>query len=109
MTVPDWWAAALLGMASFRVYRLIAKDTLLDAPRRWLVGLGKWGQGKPVPSSYREGLVEFLLCAWCLGFWITLAWWGAWQAWPHGTLVAAAPFAISAGVGLIAQLDKEDE
>lgn len=108
MKVPDWWTLVLLGGASFRVFRLIAMDTILDKPRGWLVGLGVWKEGMPVPSNYRKGLAEFLVCPWCLGFWVTLAWWLAWQEWSHGALVVAAPFAISAAVGLLAQLDREE-
>lgn len=109
MIVPDWWAAVLLFAASFRVFRLLAKDIILDAPRAWLVGLGKgWVEGRPVPKGYRPKLAEFMLCPWCLGFWITLAWWTAWEQWPQGTSVAAAPFALSAAVGLISKLDQDD-
>lgn len=109
MNVPDWWTLALLGLAAFRIYRLFAKDTILDTPRGWLVGLPPdWEEGRPVPSGYREKVADFLVCPWCLGFWVALAWWGAWQLWPHGTLVAAAPFAISAAVGLISKIDADD-
>lgn len=105
MNVPDWWTLLLLGLAAYRIYRLIAMDTLLDIPRGWLLGLHGWKEGQPVPSGYRSGAAEFLICPWCLGFWVALGWWGAWQLWPHGTLVTAAPFAISTVVGLLAQLD----
>jgi hypothetical protein len=105
MIEASWWTLVLLGLAAYRIYRLLAMDTLLDTPRAWLVGLGGWKEGQPVPRGYRHRIAEFLVCAWCLGFWLSLAWWGAWQQWPHGTLVAAAPFAISAVVGLLAQLD----
>ena len=40
-------------------------------------------------------------CPWCAGFWISLVWWGAFELWPHGTPIAAAPFAISAIVGFL--------
>lgn len=108
MSVPNWWTLILLGGASFRMYRLIAMDTLLDTPRAWLVGLGVWKDGMPIPTTYRKGLAEFITCPWCLGFWITLAWWAAWQGWPHGTLVVAAPLSISAAVGLVAKLDRDE-
>ena len=106
MNVPDWWTLALLGLASYRIYRLIAMDTLLDIPRAWLVRLPPgWRAGMMLPGGYRGQLAEFLVCPWCLGFWVALAWWAAWTQWPHGTLIVAAPFAISAVVGFLAQLD----
>jgi hypothetical protein len=106
MNVPDWWTLILLGLAAYRMFRLIAMDTLLDTPRGWLVRLPPgWREGMALPRGYRSRLAEFLVCPWCLGFWVALAWWGAWQLWPHGVLVVAAPFAISAVVGLVAQLD----
>ena len=99
MNVPQWYALLLLALAAWRIYMLLALDSILDKPRRYVTGLGwEWKEGKPVPKGYREWLAEFIECPYCLGFWVGLAWWGAWQAWPHGTLVVAAPFAISAGI-----------
>lgn len=103
MIVPGWLALALLLGASFRVYRLIAHDTILNRPRKWLVGLGDWKEGDTVPDGYREWLTIWLECPWCCGFWVTVAWWGAFEMWPHGTLVAAAPWAISGAVALVAK------
>lgn len=108
MTTPPIWTSILLFGAAFRIYRLLAKDTILDTPRGKLLGLGKWKPGSPIPAKYREKWAEFLTCPWCLGFWITLAWWGAWQHWPHAIEVASVPLTISAAVGLIAKLDAED-
>jgi hypothetical protein len=108
MSVPGWWAAILLALAAWRTFRLLSKDIILDSLRSRVVGLHGWKEGKPVPPGYRETLGEFLVCPACLGFWLALGWWGAWQVWPHGTLVAATPFALSAIVILIAHLDKED-
>ncbi len=85
--IPNWYAALLLALAAYRVWRLFALDTILDPVRRGLAS-----------GSRRE---EFLTCPFCLGSWIALASWVAWVAWPHGTLVAAAPFAIMAVVGLV--------
>ncbi len=45
---------------------------------------------------------EFLACAFCFGFWVSLAWWLAYIAWPHWSIIVAVPFAISAIVGLVA-------
>lgn len=108
MSVPGWWALVLLALAAFRIFRLVGEDTILDGPRSRLLRLGNWQEGQPVPSAYRAKWAEFITCPWCAGFWITLAWWGAWQVWPHGSLVVAAPLAISALVGLVARLDTGD-
>jgi len=103
MRVPDWYALLLLAFAAFRVYRLIAEDTILDRPRAWILGLSGWQEGKPTPKGYKAKWGEFITCPWCAGFWISLLWWLAWTQWPHVTLVAAAPWAISAVVALIAK------
>jgi hypothetical protein len=111
MKVPDWWAALLLALAAFRVWRLVAKDDVLDRPRRWLLRLGnEWqGQSDPIPRGYRSGLADFLTCPWCLGFWIVVAEWVLWQVWPHATLVVAAPLAVMAVAALVASnLDPDD-
>lgn len=105
--IPGWYTLLLLALAAYRVFRLVGDDTILDAPRRRLLRLGAWREeGDPVPSGYRRRAGEFLKCPWCLGAWCTLAWWGAWLLWPHGTLVAAAPFAISTIVGAVGSVLK---
>jgi Protein of unknown function (DUF1360) len=100
--VPSWLAFVLLALAAFRTYRLLGRDTILDRPRAWLVGLPHgWQEGDDIPDGYREGLAMFLTCAWCAGFWITLAWWLAWVASPHWTTVVAVPWALAAVVALV--------
>ncbi len=84
-----WWTLTLLGLAAYRTWRLLAQDSILDAPRGRL----------PLGVSF------FVECCWCLGFWVAVAWWACWEAWPHGTLWVAAPFALSAVVGLVAARD----
>jgi hypothetical protein len=86
MSVPDWWEAALLSLAAWRVFQLLAEDDLLETPRRYVTGR---------ISDYWQ---DFLVCPYCAGFWIALVWWGAWIAWGDSTLVAATPWALSAGV-----------
>jgi hypothetical protein len=96
----------LLALAAFRTWRLLAEDDLLDRPRRYVTRLGSgWEKdGDPVPAGYRIGLGKFVACPWCLGFWLALAWWAAWQAWPHATEVAAVPLALSALVPVVERL-----
>lgn len=96
----SWWAFILVSLAAFRTTRLVGWDTILDGPRDLLT---KRSTATAVHSRYRPGVDKFLHCAWCLGFWVALAWWGAWELWPHATTVAATPFAIGAIVGVVAK------
>lgn len=105
MEIPNWYELLLLALAAFRVWRLLAEDEILDRPRRFILRLGvEWEkEGDPVPADYRGGWALFLTCYWCMGFWVSVAAWGAWQIAPHETLVLAVPFALSALVALVAQ------
>jgi hypothetical protein len=100
MNIPDWYEIILLSLAAWRIFQLIAFDSILDQPRRYVTRLGKkWEkEGDALPKEYREKWALFLQCPYCLGFWLGLVWWGAWLIWPYETLVAAVPFVISAGV-----------
>jgi hypothetical protein len=71
------------------------EDTILDRPRALVIRHS---------GEYVETLLE---CPWCAGFWIALAWWGAYELWPHGTTIAAVPFAISAVVGIVATVTSD--
>jgi hypothetical protein len=110
MEIPNWYETLLLAAAAYRFWRLLAEDDILDRPRRLLLRLGEaWEkEGDPVPPDYRGSWAEFLICPWCAGFWTAIAWWGAWQIWPHAAIVVAVPFAISALVGLIARVLPSD-
>lgn len=108
MTTPSPFVALLLFGGAFRIYRLLAKDVILDGPRGWALGLAGWQPGAPIPAKYREKWATFLTCPWCMGFWITLAWWLAWQQWPHAITVASVPLSINALLGLVAKLDADD-
>ena len=105
MRIPDWWEVLLLGAAAWRTFQLLALDKILDRPRRYVTGLGwSWREGQRVPAGYHSGMAEFIECPYCLGAWIAVAWWGAWLMWPHGTVVASVPFALSAVVIGLAQV-----
>ena len=112
MNIPDWYSLILLFAAAWRVFQLIGHDDILDRPRRWILRLGdEWEkEGDPVPLSYRIRWGLFITCPYCAGFWIGLAWWGAWQFDVFWTEVVAVPFAISAGViGLAKILSESDD
>jgi hypothetical protein len=87
--IPTWWGFTLITLAVWRVWRLLAEDTIIDRPRAWIIGRSNWV----------EALVE---CPYCLGFWLSLGWVGALWLWPYWTVVAAVPWAVSAGVAVLA-------
>jgi hypothetical protein len=98
--IPDWWVSLLIALAAFRTFRLIGYDTILDPVRNKVI---KREQAHDPEGKYRRELDIFMHCPWCLGFWITAAWWLSWLAWPHFTTVVAVPWALSAFVGLVAK------
>jgi hypothetical protein len=95
MDIPDWYVVALLGLAAWRTWCLLALDTILDRPRLWVAEKG-------------SEVGDFIECPYCLGFWVALAWWGAWQAWDHGTTVVASAVAVAALVPLIQRLASDE-
>jgi hypothetical protein len=97
--VNDWLELLLVALAAWRTWHLLAEDTILDRPRRYVTRLGDWQQeGDPVPPDHRFGLREFIECPYCLGFWVALAWTGFYALWPDATTWAAVPFALNAAV-----------
>lgn len=108
MTVPDWWAAVLLGLAAWRSWQLLAHDDILERPRRRLLRLGDWEEGNLVyPPDYRIRLGEFIRCPYCAGFWVAVVWFAAYEVTQHWTLVVATPFALSVGVIALARTYSE--
>jgi hypothetical protein len=78
MTYPTAYETLLLALAAYRCYILLGYDKLLDGPRDRL------------PPAVRD----WVECRWCAGFWIAVAWVGAWYA-TEWTTVAAVPFAVA--------------
>jgi Protein of unknown function (DUF1360) len=103
--IPDWWQFLLLMLAAYRIYHLLADDTILDRPRKWVLGLPRSydpdRESANLYPGYRENVATWLTCPWCAGFWISLGWWAAWLITPKWATVAAVPWALSALVGLI--------
>lgn len=98
--IPSPWETALLALAAYRVFRLLASDVILDRPREWLLGTIE-DNGE---RAHREYWADFLTCAWCCGAWCAFAWWLAFLVFPHGTVVVAVLFALSAAVGAVAHV-----
>ena len=110
--IPTWWQFLLIAGAVFRIYRLIAEDTILDRPRRWVLRLDpNWEEeGDEVGENYRFKWGIFITCPWCLGFWLSVIAWVSWLIFPTETIWLAVPWALSGAVALIAKnLDKEEE
>lgn len=118
MNVPGPWAALLLTLAAYRVWRLISRDTITEPVRAALtypddsaVTLGHDTEGITIigvdddAKPLRVYLSTMLRCPWCMGFYVSVAAWALWLAWPHAAVVAAVPLAISAVVGLVGKLD----
>lgn len=98
---PGLTALVVLSLATFRVWHLLAYDTVLDGLRAWVF---RWdGEGEP-PAAYRRRLDDFIGCPWCAGFWVALAWWAAWLVWPATTLRCALLPAVSAVAALLSKL-----
>lgn len=100
--MPDALEFLVLLLASYRVTRLLGQDDLPPLVRlrerltRPYMGQDGWEFGRPT-------LAYFLSCPFCLGWWVSLAVYGAWLSAPRPTLYAMTPFAISGAVGLIAK------
>ena len=105
MNWPRWWEFALLSLAVFRIWKLLAEDTILDRPRAWLLKAGGWrpDSNQAPPRSYREHLATFITCPWCAGFWLSIGVWVLWLCDNDLTSALAVPWAISAVVGLLGQ------
>lgn len=103
--IPNWYTTILLGLAAFRATRLVGWDTITRAWRiRWLTHRAEVdGTVYIGPGAYRPRVDEFVHCPWCLGFWVSLAWWLGWWAEPRVVGSVAVWFALSAIVGLVAK------
>jgi hypothetical protein len=119
---PSLFAGLVLVFGAYRLVRLAGWDEfpLAARVRGWVTG-EHWVPGDTdalgaergkLPSSdatdvrpaYRRPTLAHLIhCPFCLGWWISLAVYGAWLAAPRGTLYVLAPFALSGLVGLIAK------
>jgi hypothetical protein len=96
--IPSFWQFALLALAAFRAWKLVGDDAVLDRPRDWVLDRL---ETEDEFGNRGEAWTYFITCPWCAGFWITGLWWLAWLAWPHGVLIVATPFALSAAVGYL--------
>lgn len=103
----------LLALAAYRTTRLVLTDTITKRFRDWwyvrfppphLVIEAREQGGDWVPLKAHP-LGTLFSCSWCLGFWIALAWSGAYWAWPVATVYLALPLALSVVVGKLSERD----
>lgn len=104
MRHPDALEFAVLSLAAFRLVRLVGWDKLTRGFRERLCRMSEreghtYTGGKP----YRAGVHEWITCPWCMGAWVTGAWWLAWLAWPSAVYGLSVPLAAMAIVGLVAK------
>lgn len=107
MDVPgDWLTIAILGIAAWRTFNLLAHDKILDRPRRWALRLDPgWAKpGDATGDDYRLKWAIFLTCPYCAGFWISVAWFAAYQVSEFWTLFAAMAFVLNAIVVALAKI-----
>lgn len=103
MKAPDWWPSIVLALGTFRLFRLLSYDDFPPVERLRAKILGEYPpiEEDEEPIYFRPTLAHFVGCPFCLGAWLSLAVYLAWLAWPHATMYAAYPFALSAAVGMI--------
>ncbi len=108
MNLPSWYEFLLLSLAAWRVYRLIAEDTILDPIRNRVLRLDpNWEkEGDDPGDDYRMKWGIFLTCAFCAGFWVSgiaLALYCLVVEWIGVFSFLVCWFAISAVVAIVAK------
>lgn len=105
--MPSPEIAVVLALATYRVTRLIVKDTITEPLRRQLIRLEIASAGEPdwQGTPTREPrlwllilgkLAYMLTCPFCCGFWISLGFVWLYAYWPTQTDTAALVLAIAA-------------
>lgn len=113
----------VLALAAARTTRLVVVDAIADRPRHWVLkhfpAEGQQVSGPapkkahwtttainatPIRWVVNRGsfIGELISCPWCIGFWISCAWFGAWAFARQGTLFVALPWALSWACSYIA-------
>ena len=82
----------ILGLATYRITRLIIRDEILATPRNFV-----WKRFPPEKSL----LGYFLTCPWCISIWVASFIQISSIIVPGTTYVVAAVFALSAIAGLL--------
>jgi hypothetical protein len=100
---PGPWAGIILVLAAFRLVRLFGWDDFPIAVKLRARLTGERHLSDDYVAYDRPSVDHFLHCPFCLGAHISAATYGAWLLWPHASMYALLPFAISGAVGLVAK------
>ena len=87
--MPSPFEAVLLGLLAWRIWHLLAEDTILDRPRRY------------VTDRLGDEAEEFITCPFCAGFHVSLLVYVAWIWLPTATLYVAVLASLNAAVVLV--------
>jgi hypothetical protein len=115
--IPGPWTGVVLALAVYRLCRAAGWDTF--PPLVWLraritgeyaVNRGSTNTRMGVTNEHvqqdvdwkRPRLHDFIVCPFCLGFWLSVLVYAGWRLEPGWTVAVLFPFAVSAVAGLIA-------
>lgn len=108
--IPTWWQFAILVLGAYRITRLLGWD---DWPPIYKLRARLLGERWFFPSqssnekarvAYDRALLAKLFhCPFCLGWWVCLLAWALWLPFPHFTIIALTPWALSGAVGLLSK------
>lgn len=85
MSLPDFLAVIVGGLAVARLTMLTIEDRITQAPREAV-------QRRLNPEGYPAYLLS---CAWCSSVWWAVAGYVAWRIWPAQSLAVAAVLAMA--------------
>ncbi len=79
----DFFDAAILGFATFRLIRLVTFDKIFGFVRAWFMDEREGTLHKP-HGGFRRLMAELIECVWCTGLWAALFVTTAYVALPFG-------------------------
>lgn len=112
------WPLIIMALAVYSITRLITKDSIVDRQRDWFIERfpyeGYTTRNRPNPKRC-EFIVtgdhyyvtvgnrwgELVTCPWCMGFWVSVAVFGAFCFWPIATTFVLVPWALRVVPGMI--------
>lgn len=100
------WQFAVVTLAAYRVWRIIARDSITEKAREVVTGVDddhapELADADRSPHPGRVYLSALIRCPWCSGFYVSIAAYAAWLIFPTETFWVSLPLAISAALGII--------
>ena len=115
------WPLLILALGIYSLTRLISIDSIIDRQRDWFylrfphegqtIKIGTEFPGRDRCTFIVTGdhlyvtvghkLGELVRCPWCMGFWVSLALFGAFVFWPVATTFVLVPFGLRVIPGMI--------